>query len=226
MTAQRALAKIQKLLALATSSNPFEAAAAARQAEAMMRKHGFVRDDVSLADVIAVERKSRASRALTMWETVLLVSVTDAFGCANFFSTRRVRGTGRVVIVGPKCQAELAAYTWDALKRQMRVDRKIAGAQVSLKGKAAKVWTEGWIAGVVPKIQALALPFTGEIARQYVNKMYPHVKATKPQGWEPIRDGGAAVRAAARVGYIAGQAAQLLTPMSADRAPAALGEQP
>lgn len=52
MDRNKALDKIKKCLRLATSANPNEAAAAMRQAQALMRKHGIGQDDVSMADVM------------------------------------------------------------------------------------------------------------------------------------------------------------------------------
>jgi Protein of unknown function (DUF2786) len=213
MTTKDALLKIRKLLARATSANEHEAAIAARQAESLMRKFSIVREDLSLADVVELEKKSRATKSLPAWEAVLLGSVTHAYGCTNLFATHSVRGSGRVIIIGPKAQAELASYTWETLKRQMRADRKKLSQRFRLSVRETRIWSEAWIAGVIPKINALALPFNSELAEQYVSKVFGNVELKKRELSLKVRKNDRNAKAVLALGYHAGTSAELLTPV-------------
>ncbi len=72
MNRDDALKKIKKCLALSRSANEHEAAAALRQAQALMREHGLREKDVSLADVAEVKVKA-CSTAANAWELRLLI---------------------------------------------------------------------------------------------------------------------------------------------------------
>jgi len=58
---EKILGKIKKCLALATSSEPHEAAAAMRQAQKLMELHGIGQIDVKRSDIGEVQVSSKVS---------------------------------------------------------------------------------------------------------------------------------------------------------------------
>ena len=129
MTRDQALAKIRKCLALGKSANEHEAAAAMRQAHALMREHGLDGDDVDLAAIREAGTLAR-SPAIAAWDATLAQTVADAFGCCVFFSTyseisrsgllagRPLRRRRNVVFVGAGAAPNVATYAYDVLLRQ------------------------------------------------------------------------------------------------------------
>jgi len=102
----RIIDKVKKCIALSKSDNPHEAAAALRQAQALMRKHGIdeagiVASEVSAADV---EHKSGNTARPPAWETMLMMLVGTAFGCKGMFvpapKVNGRRGAGSYRYVG------------------------------------------------------------------------------------------------------------------------------
>jgi hypothetical protein len=129
MDRDTALNKIKKCLALANSSNPHEAAAAMRQAQALMRQHGLTEADVTLADVAEQSIKA-PSNTISQWQATLARSVAEAFGCEVYYcrhaklGLHRVHRTTDVVFVGIGASSEVAGYAFDVLLRQAIRDRQ------------------------------------------------------------------------------------------------------
>ncbi len=107
---KRAINKICKLLRLAQSDNPHEAANAMRHAKAMMKKHGISEDDIQLSEVKETETTTSSQNTPAHWMRVLASTVADAFGCRYFF--RETWGTNSVVFIGVRPHNEVAAYTF------------------------------------------------------------------------------------------------------------------
>lgn len=113
----RIIDKVKKCIALSKSDNPHEAAAALRQAQALMRKHGIdeagiVASEVSAADV---EHKSGNTARPPAWETMLMMLVGTAFGCKGMFvpapKVNGRRGAGSYRYVGVTANATMASHT-------------------------------------------------------------------------------------------------------------------
>lgn len=167
MDIDKAIAKIRKCLALAKSSNPHEAAAALRQAQALMREHGVTEEGVRLAEVKEASGDARM-QTLTAWETMLCSDVADAFGCRVLASKRlsgqwpNRRALRTWVFIGVGASAELAQYAYDVLSRQCAKDRQ---GHISKQPKACKTITktargdafaQAWVLGVRAQLQAYA----------------------------------------------------------------------
>jgi hypothetical protein len=110
----RIIDKVKKCIALSKSDNPHEAAAALRQAQALMRKHGIdeagiVASEVSAADV---EHKSGNTARPPAWETMLMMLVGTAFGCKGMFvpapKVNGRRGAGSYRYVGVTANATMS----------------------------------------------------------------------------------------------------------------------
>lgn len=142
----RILEKIKKCLALAQSSNPHEAAAALRQAQAMMEKHGIEHADVELSEIGKFSTNASGGKTVAQWEHRLVKAVADTFGVVPLFSDgktvvwrttwrdkagnvvsekkRRATKRGEIVFVGRKNRAEVAVYAYQSLRRQLDAARK------------------------------------------------------------------------------------------------------
>lgn len=79
----RIIDKVKKCIALSKSDNPHEAAAALRQAQALMRKHGIDEAGIAASEISAadVEHKSGNTARPPAWETMLMMLIGTAFGC-------------------------------------------------------------------------------------------------------------------------------------------------
>lgn len=225
MDKKTALSKIRKLLAMAASNSPAEAEIAGRQARSLMERFGISGENVTLADVTELSIKTRASSRLASWEASLVKSVSAAFGCYALFATGQLaRESGRLKFMGPTQQAELAIYTFQSLRRQLNQDRRARQAQAPMNRKMSDAWALYWVGAVRPKIDALALPFNGELAERYKKINYPTIKMGEAHALPNLKD--SATLRAALDGQRSGKVAQLLAPMQANAAPLALGAQP
>lgn len=81
MNHNKALEKIKKLLRLAASDNPHEAAAAMRQARALMEKYRLEESDVHLSDVYECAARSGSKITPPQWEANLVGAVSQAYAC-------------------------------------------------------------------------------------------------------------------------------------------------
>lgn len=193
MNRDRALEKIKACLRLSKSSNEHEAAAALRQAQALMREHGVSITDVQLSDV--VEHRARArSATVNRWEAALAHLVADAFGCRWFSLIHRTIGLARdtktrhVIFVGVGRAAEIACYSYEVLQRQCLRARSahIAAQPASCKRitKTARgdAFAFGWVAAVGELIDAFAGNDTERLLiEQYMGVKHPNLGSSKPR---------------------------------------------
>ena len=236
------LAKIKKCLALASSSNPNEAATALRQARALMDKHGVTSEAIVMADIGESSAQSRtmARDKPARWEVSLAAMVGDAFGCkmmvARTVATRgRVHiNEGRYVFVGLKQQSEIASYTASVLIRRCKAARQkwiaeqckglnILGVP-GLKKRVTRMgdsFAEGWVCSIAKLVTDFANPPEVDAAIEQ------HIKAQSRGEDAPMRgisssDVGDLEVIAARAGMHAAQGEALYRPMTGQEAPAAL----
>lgn len=117
------LDRVRKLLALASSPNVHEAAAAAAMAQTLIERHrleGWLQGDLTAAaSPIDDGRDSPLDRArrIRKWRTVLAASIADANGCVAY-----VQRQGReeaLVVVGHAADRAAVATLWDWLVKQI-----------------------------------------------------------------------------------------------------------
>jgi hypothetical protein len=165
-----ALKKIKKCLALSRSANEHEAAAALRQAQALMREHGLREQDVSLADVTEVRVKA-CSTAANAWELRLVGVIADAFGCETFGQLEgRFNDAGNYVrtrhwvFVGMQAAPSVAGYACEVLLRQCAKSRL---AHIAKQPKNCKPITKtargdafamGWVIAASQLVERFAQP--------------------------------------------------------------------
>lgn len=189
MTRDEALEKIKKCLALASSPEAHEAAAALRQAQKLMVQFGFTDTDVSLAEVSEVAQAAQ-NVPLVKWEAWLAEVIADAFGCEWFTQLGLQLGAGmlvrkqrRFVFIGVGPAPEIAGYAFDLLARQCARDRRAhMGRQhknCKPKTRVARgdLYAEGWIAGVRDKVERFAgAEHNAALLEQYMRDRHPGVK--------------------------------------------------
>lgn len=197
MNRDKALARIKKCLALAKSSNEHEAAAALRQAQALMREHGFDRTDVDLADVRECRSAAR-SNAVTRWEALLMHTIADAFGCGFFtlHQQKLVQMAGvyahmwrkDVVFVGVDAAPELAAYAHDVLLRQVRrarmryIGQQPRACKPITKTARGDEFARGWVYAVRAQVQRFAGADSARpLIELHLQRHYPHLQTVKPR---------------------------------------------
>lgn len=157
--------KIKKLLALAGSPNANEAAAALNKARRLMDEHGLSQTTVDLASLEETRgyRLRNGAKTQPTWLQRLLGLVGLAFGCKPLLRQVRVSGWAGAIrresyisYLGPAERAELAAYAFAVLYRQLVRDRSEMLAllrDAGLPGRTERIrradwYCEGWVAGV------------------------------------------------------------------------------
>lgn len=178
MIDQKILGKIKKCLALSSSDNPHEAAAAMRQAKALMTAHGVSAEQITMADIGEASAGSRtmARNKPAKWEGALASMVGKAFGCQlmlqRILVTTKPKTTvneGQYIFVGIASQAQIAAYTFDVLVRKCKKARsvwiaeKLKGLSGMRGGKRTATalgddFALGWVNQVVKLVHDFAHP--------------------------------------------------------------------
>lgn len=184
MIDSKILSKIKKCLALSSSDNPHEAAAAMRQAYALMAAHGVSAEQITMADIGEAHANSRtmARNKPAQWEGALAAMVGKAFGCQLMLQRfvvidkpKAVLNEGSYVFVGIAAQAQVAAYTFDVLVRKCKkarsawITEKLEGLSGMRGGKRTATslgdeFAMGWVGQVVRLVQAFAHPEPVEVA--------------------------------------------------------------
>lgn len=156
MDHNKALDKIKKLLRLAASDNPHEAAAAMRQARSLMEKYRLEESDIQLSDVYECAARSGSKITPPQWEANMAGAVTKAYACNLVFMS----GIGEWRFVGE--MAELASYTMTLLLRQVRQCRRdyisvhLKRCKPATKTKRADVFCKAWVSTVRQQVMTFA----------------------------------------------------------------------
>jgi len=178
------LDKIKKCLALGKSSNEHEAAAALRQAKALMEKHGV--SDLDMAAAEASERRARAgaTRTPANWETALASRISDAFGCRILFSYNPRKDCGEWVFIGTGAAPEIADYAFRVLFRQAKNARAqhikglLKRCKAASKVRRADLFCESWVHAVASTISKFSGGDDNSGAIDaYTSKRYPALKS-------------------------------------------------
>lgn len=177
------LDKIRKCFALAASANEHEAAAALAKARALMAEHGISEADVALADI--AEAKARTSDAMRppRWETILSMAVCRALAVSAYLD-----GEGKRSFVGVGASAEIAAYAFQALYRQLKAARRayigsrLKRCKPGRKRQRADAYCEGWAYAVHSEIAALAPTTPSPLIQQWLAERHPSLMKVDPRG--------------------------------------------
>lgn len=165
MKHDKVIDKIKKCLALAQSSNANEAAAAMRQAQALMKKYNINQDVVDLADVNTALGKANNVKKPVRYSGMLVNLIQRAFGVDAVYSTITMMGrtSASIEFIGISSQPEIAAYAYDVLRRQLNRDRQaylktLKRYKPANKTRKADAFAEGWVFSVSEKVQAFTRP--------------------------------------------------------------------
>ena len=179
MDRNKALDKIKKCLRLATSANPHEAAAAMRQAQALMQQFGIGQADVNMADVLESTAVAGSKKTPAQWEVHLASTVAKAYACKVLFAG----GLGRWNFIGE--MAEVASYTMTVLLRQVRQARrdftlnKLKRCKLATKVRRADVFCEAWVHAVWEQVATFAGSRLSPAVEQYLARHYPDLVQLK-----------------------------------------------
>jgi len=219
--------KIEKCLALSKSSNEHEAAAALRQATKLMEAYNITPEALAGAKVGETEANTDAWTRPPGWEMNLLNTIRVAFGCECIMrlgnsDTKRLT---KIVYIGLKHQAQLAAYAHEVLRRQVVKARTKyttgLGIVYSRGEKIAKgeAFSIGYIANIKKQVTELSVPpDQAQAIRDFKTKLLGGAgKSYTPNGAGRGLDG-----AAYHAGVSAGAGASLHRPMNGGEARVAL----
>ena len=162
---EKILKKIKKLLALAKSSNPFEAAKALEMAQKLMAEHR-----VSQATVEFSQHHGKQKTALksARYVHMLVDVISKAFGVeaysANYypgedFGEKKMH----MVFYGAEERPEIASYCFDVLYRKLQAARKefLTKQNKNLKRRTliarGDSFCEGWVVGVNDNVKRFAM---------------------------------------------------------------------
>lgn len=161
MNVDQALSRIKKCLALSASANEHEAAAAMRQAAALMRKFNLEYANVLASDASEACVRSRARSRPAQWEGFLVDTVARQFRSAIIM--RRARGQFfQWVFVGTNHSAEVASYALTVLLRQAWASRAgflaelPRGLKTGDKRQLGNRFSLGWVFAVHQAIREFA----------------------------------------------------------------------
>lgn len=231
----RAMDKIKKCLRLAKSDNPAEAAAALRQAQKLMAKHGYTSSDLALAEVSLQGSKSAPAENPAEWVWALMHMVSKAFGTECIHHIERSRETrfkqvGMAQFIGIGDAPRVASYAYEVLFRQLKRDRAeyLQGLSRHLwrndKTRQADLFAKAWVQAVRAKVIELAVPDEHRVlVKQWKERQYGE------KGIEKAKDrshGGrlsAADHAAIEEGLEAGEKASLFHGVGAVVQPERIG---
>lgn len=180
MTRDQARDKVKKLLRLGKSSNMHEAAAAMRQAQALMRQHAIDEQELHEAqpdDPVEVATPARRGAKPPIYAVLLSDTVCTAFGVSMLLSGMK---SWRVLFFGPAWRAQLAEYAFAVLLRQLEKDRRMHLNRVRVaKNRAARgdVFGTGWVRGVGSVLSAWEVTADErEKTNALIVKRYPRSK--------------------------------------------------
>lgn len=152
MDRETLLRKIRACMQLSKSANEHEAAAALRQAQALMREHGISPREALASDVTEREAKT-GRRGDDVHESMhrLIDIIRTMFRCRSVIRCG-VGSPVSVIFYGTGADPEIAAYAFDALR--VRANREARG----------EAFRRGWVASVRRMLSAAENePLTGHM---------------------------------------------------------------
>lgn len=169
--------RLKKCLALSNSPEPHEAAAALRQAQALMRELGITEDDLDGLDMADAVVKTREGFGRCRTMSALANMMEEAFSVkavfeANPGSARRLN----VRYIGPKAKVMLAEYAHRVVWRAMQAawdEALVLRPWMKSDGGKRQAFHMGWLRSVREKVEAIAPTEAEEKAIQrYCDRLY------------------------------------------------------
>lgn len=152
MDKKKVLDKIKKCLALSKSANEYEAAQALRQAQALMEKYEVNAVDIALSEVSEQKVDRKMAFKLANWQWRVANMIADVFGCQSY-----QRGK-TMMFYGIGNRAEISAYAFDVVYRQISADRRkflktCRARKPAHRTYLADQFCDGWIMGAWEKVR-------------------------------------------------------------------------
>lgn len=225
---ERILDKIKKCLALSASQNEHEAAAALRQARALMDAHGITDTEMKAIGVSEESTLAGAVDSPAHWESTLAASIAHMFGC-HLLHARKDWYTAMWSFIGVSPQPEVARYAFEVLFRQAKKARQehiksnLKRFKKTNKTRRADLFSEGWVHAATAAIS----PWVSSQAQTDAVDAYMQIKHPKTGNLETRnRNAGRQLSDRDRDSYYAGrrsgEQAELNKGVGADSAPLAL----
>lgn len=191
MDKETALKKIRKCMELSKSSEPYEAAAALRQAQKLIEKFGIDHPEFLASGVSENWGQSTATKTPAVYETKLALMVAEAFGCELLFSkafdAKKMKVVGGYKFIGIPPAPEISAYTFTVLRRKLtkaRAEYIATSLKRYRKNKtaAADTFCLGWVLAVKNAIASCSPnPKTAEAIKAYTEINYKEIPTLKPR---------------------------------------------
>lgn len=210
------LRKVKACLRLAASSNANEAAAALRQAQAMMRAHGISHAEAMDVDEAEVNTRFRGAMPVVSISRLAKL-VADGFGARLIVcQAQTLRGASTVIrFYGTDGAAEVCAYAFTVLRRQLDADRQKHTARIRKRGNRearGEVFARAWVFAVTALFPAAEVPEEKRLAVETVfNQRYPEATTGTARD---ITTRGKTGEKDAVAGYVAGKSARLARAVS------------
>ena len=174
-----AIRKIKACLRRAASSNANEAAMALRQAQAMMREHGV--NSAEVGDVEHADVKTRSRSHVPPQSQVALAGMcADGFGCKMI-----ILGSWNGMSVrfyGVDGAAEIAAYSFTVLRRQLDHDRRAHISRVRKRANRdarGEAFALAWVFAVSDLFPKAAIDESKrELIAETMRTMHPNSEST------------------------------------------------
>lgn len=153
----RALDRIKKCFALASSNNSHEAEAAIRQARKLMDKFKLEINDLHAAQAEEFSLRIGEGKSVpAQWVRMLSMTVSKAFGCLSFYSYGP-HGQS-LIFIGETGSAELSGYAYEVLIQQLKDSKRnyLSGCNIqgaALRRRAGALYAEAWIIGVHKRVE-------------------------------------------------------------------------
>lgn len=206
MDRAKLLDKIQKCLALSKSPEPHEAAAALRQAQKLIDKHGVTDAELGLASYASekVDCPVQAGKTLPEYLAVLTSLLQRAFG-VRVTVHREIRVSDAswcVTYYGKADRVALSAYThpvvWRAMhgawNRHLKLNPHLKGERGGRGG-----FLVGWLFGVERSVSELGMSEDEKVELQkYLEQEVPSITESKPVKSSEVKYNGEALRAGVR----------------------------
>ncbi len=169
MNKKTVIEKIKKCLALSKSANQHEAAAALRQAIALMEKYEIDTNDPDLLGITEVSILGSGTAKPTVFEAVLANSIAKMMGCKALLQSE-IMITAQLgfkkkfnwTFIGFDPAPEIASYAFDVLFRQLKkartvfISTQLKRVQIKAnKVKRADLFCEGWVLEATKQVSNL-----------------------------------------------------------------------
>lgn len=190
---KRVLRRLKKILALADSDNPGEAAAALHQARVLMDKYGLEQADAQESAIEETELVASGTE-LARWESSLAGVVAAALGVSivirKFVRKRGLtRPKATIVFIAESHKSQLAKYAFEILRKKLRkamsqsfeamlISAGVNPKALRINAQQRDAYAYAWCKAIREKVEALAPAVAPEVD-SYISKM--DLTEPKPQ---------------------------------------------